>query len=255
MSPADIVPSAVYRRTLRPEAISPELRLRAVEWGVLFASSGQHSVAQIGAALSLSGDERDRVFRRLVALGLLVERTLAFGEYVRAAASAQGDEARSLAEFLRGAPAQPDAAPVLATPAPEGATRLDGESAVLGPSPAARPVPPPFRPLPLPAKESAMSEPGSLPSAAPNAGTAASRTLRLRALLDFVVGRAPDVEQGQLDVYRAFLKVEPKLLRRNGITTLRFEDDRKVTDPELVAAIVTSVEEAIGARCPAELFE
>lgn len=84
---------------------------------------------------------------------------------------------------------------------------------------------------------------------------AAPRTLRLRALLAFVVSRAAETEQGQLDVYRAFLKVDPKLLRRNGITTLRFEDDRRVSDPELIDAIVASVEEAIGERCPAELFD
>lgn len=98
------------------------------------------------------------------------------------------------------------------------------------------------------------SEPPSpIASGAPQ--PAPARTLRLRELLRFVIERAVDVESGQLDVYRAFLKVDPKLLRRNGVTTLRFEDDRRVSDPELVEAIVRSVEEAIGARCPAHLFE
>ena len=61
-------------------------------------------------------------------------------------------------------------------------------------------------------------------------------------------------EAGQLDVYRAFVRVPPQLLQRNGITTLRFEDDRLVSDPDLQQAILTSVQHVLGRPCPPDVF-
>jgi hypothetical protein len=82
----------------------------------------------------------------------------------------------------------------------------------------------------------------------------AARGLSLRALLTFIRSRAADETAGQLDVYRAFLRVDPDLLKQHGITTLRFEDDRVVHDAELQRRIVHSVESTLGVRCPAEVF-
>lgn len=81
-----------------------------------------------------------------------------------------------------------------------------------------------------------------------------SRGLSLRALMRFIVDRAADVDAGQLDVYRSFIRLDPKLLRQHGITTLRFEDDRVVRDPELLGEIVSSVEQTLGVRCPPDVF-
>lgn len=88
----------------------------------------------------------------------------------------------------------------------------------------------------------------------PEAPPPPERRLRLRSLIEFVIDRAASVEQGQLDVYRAFLRIDPKLLRRCGITTLRFEDERIVEDPELIERIEASVRETIDADLPAGLF-
>lgn len=41
-----------------------------------------------------------------------------------------------------------------------------------------------------------------------------------------------------------------ELLKRNGIETLRFTEDRLVTDPELEQAIVRSVKKTLGLECP-----
>ena len=78
--------------------------------------------------------------------------------------------------------------------------------------------------------------------------------LSLRAVMRFVVDQAPDADAGQLDVYRAFVRLDPQLLRRNGITTLRFEEDRLLTDPDLKRALLRSVEQVVGRSCPPEVF-
>lgn len=220
--PPRILPTAVFQLAILPERLPADLRLRSLEWGILFAATGRHTVAQIGQHFGLTPEERDRAFAHLVQLRLLVERRLTAGEYLRAAATVGDDEPRLLAQFLRGAPARPPAKT--------------------------------FEPLPLPPEEPRMSAPtprAPLPSTAANA---ASRSLSLRALMGFIIRETGDTDAGQLNVYRAFLRVDPQLLRRNGITTLRFEDDRVVSDPELQRAIVGSVEQTLGRRCPPEVF-
>jgi hypothetical protein len=228
-----ILPTAVFQLAVRPERLPADLRLRSLEWGILFAATGRHTVAQIGHHFGLTPEERDRAFAHLVRLGLLVERSLTAGEYLRAAATVGDDEPKLLAQFLRGAPARP-AAPGVAAPKPMKA----------------------FEPLPLPPEEPVMAvtptERG--PLVPPAAANMASRQLSLRALMGYIIRETGETDAGQLNVYRAFLRVDPQLLRRNGITTLRFEDDRVVSDPDLQRAILGSVEQTLGRRCPPEVF-
>ena len=215
MSPR-ILPAAIFELAAPLERLPADLRLRSLEWGVLFAVTGRHTVAQVGAALELSDEERDRVFRRLCELNLIAERPLTAGEYLRAAATAGGDRPRTLAEFLT---------PGLAAPREEG----NG-----------------FEPLPLPPlddeKETAMNLTATPPS------------MSLRAVMRFITAQTPGSDAGQLDVYRAFVRVSPRLLKRNGITTLRFEDDRLVSDPDLQQEILASVQHVVGKPCPPDVF-
>jgi len=73
-------------------------------------------------------------------------------------------------------------------------------------------------------------------------------------VMRFITDQSSDTDAGQLDVYRTFVRVSPPLLRRNGITTLRFEEDRLLTDPDLQQAILASVEHVVGRPCPPEVF-
>jgi DNA-binding MarR family transcriptional regulator len=236
VSAPSISSSAVYRLAAEPQTLAEDLRLAAVEWALLFACDGEHSVAEIGRELHLAPEARDRAVAKLVALGLLAERPLRLGEYVRARAAAEGVEEElpiTLAELLRGAPARPVApAAIAAAPGGSAPSRI---------SPA-RPAP--FRPLNLPEEPKPM----------PEADRPTQRPMKLRALIEFLVGRAESPEQGQLDVYRTFLRVDADLLRGQGITTLRFEDDRVVSDAELVRSICESVRKTTGAECPESVF-
>ncbi len=220
MSLPPIPPAAVYALAAPLERLRADLRLRSLEWGVLFAVTGRHTAAQIGASLELSGEERDRVFRRLAELGLIDERPLTAREYLRAAATV-GGEPRTLAGFLAGGLAGPAAEPV--TEAQE--TRVEDHG---------------FEPLPLPEEEIVMRTP--------------TPPMSLRAVMRFITAQTSESDAGQLDVYRAFVRVSPQLLKRSGITTLRFEDDRLVSDPDLQQAILASVRHVVGKPCPPDVF-
>jgi hypothetical protein len=253
----------------RPLAELPEnLRLRNQEWGVLFAVTGEHSCAQIATLLRMTPEERDRVFGRLAAIGLIEERPLSYGEYLRALASWRDDEPKPLAAFLRGGAAMAPAggaAPIPpvgkrpAPPPPPPVVTADSDLNITRALPtfdrrqvvaAGEPPIPAFLPLePIAPAAAAAPRPEAAP---PDA--ARKKTLSLKALMQLILGRAGDPQSGQLDVYRVFIRVNTKLLQKNGITTLRFQEDRLIEDPELQHALVASFEKALGVPCPPEVF-
>ncbi|MEP7010278.1 MAG: hypothetical protein ABJC13_08170 [Acidobacteriota bacterium] len=227
--------AAVFELALAVDRLPADLRLRSLEWGVFFAVTGRHTVAQIGEHLCLRPADRDEAFARLVELGLLAERPLSAGEYLRAASTVNG-EPRTLSGFLTAGLAGPPFQPV-ASAAPD--------VSVLEPISD-------FEPLPLPEQEIVMTPDLPIPTI-PTIHTLPP-PLSLQAVMRFVVDQAPDANAGQLDVYRAFVRLDPQLLKRNGITTLRFEEDRLLTDPDLKSALLKSVEQVVGRSCPPEVF-
>jgi hypothetical protein len=221
-----VLPQAVYRRVKEPRELPGELRLRALEWALYFSITGRHTAAELGRRMRAGDAERDEAFGRLARLGLIEEQELDASEYVSALAAADDREEKSLREFLLGA-AQPAAEPL---------------SRPLSPVPSSARTPRPllaFKPLPLPDAQAKEKREMSRP-----------RRLSLRALMDLIERKAGSREAGQLDIYRVFVRVDTALLKRNGIETLRFTEDRLVSDPELERAIVRSVKKTLAIDCP-----
>lgn len=232
MSERRIAPAAVFV-AVPPADLPAELRLRAAEWGVYFSLTGRHTVAQLRSHLDLAATEVESALGRLVELGVAREAALSLGDYLQAAASVETEEPIPLTHYLRGGLAGPSADAVRA--------ETSAEFEILDPLP--------FEPLPLAEQESDVSIADlSVP------GPATAPRISLRAVMDVLMRRAPDPDSGQLDVYRTFLRVDPELLRRNGIVTLHFEDDRVVSDPELLEAIVGSAERTLGEPAPARIY-
>ena len=234
--PPAIHPGAVYGPRLPADQLPADLKLRSIEWGVLFALTGRHSVAQVAAQLGMPPGQVAAVFRALIARKLIVEQPLSLPEYLRGVATSGDPVPKTFAELLRTAPLAPTAAAVR-VPASSAAPPKAVATSSAPPRPAA--PPPAFRPLAL--EDPTMTQPSS-------------RALSLKALMSFIRGRSQDETAGQLDVYRAFLRVDPELLKRHGITTLRFEDDRVIRDAELQERILHSVESTLGVQCPPEVF-
>lgn len=257
---ATIRPGTVYRLVCNSDRPTGELKLRNVEWGILFSVTGEHTVAQIGDAFSLPPAERDAAFARLLREGLLAERELTYSEYLRAAATVHDDEPGTLAHYLRAGAALGPLPPSVPAEADEPAPKPEPirdvrESALPRPSPeddvnVTRAVPTVrggtaavgFQPL---------SDPSPVPTlAAPEP----ARHLSMKAVMKFILDRAPDSNTGQLDVFRVLIRVDTRLLIRNGITTLRFQDDRLISDPELQQAITSNVEKILGLECPQTVY-
>lgn len=241
-----ILPEAVCRRFKEPDQLPVDLRLIAREWALYFAVDGTHTAAELGRRMRVEPDDRDEALARLLRLGLIEERPLSASEYTSALAASGDREEKTLHEFLLGAsggrPAQPAA---------EARPHLREVPAAAGndapPSPAVRamrPLPPlAFRPLPPPILHGKEKQPMTV-----------SRKLSLRALMNLIETRAGSSEAGQLDIYRVFIRVDTLLLKRSGIETLRFTEDRLVSDPELEQAIVRSVKKTLDLDCPESVW-
>jgi len=226
-----VLPHSVYRRT----AAAPPAgtRLRALEWALYFAVSGTHTAAELARQMRASDAERDGAFARLVTLGLIEEQELDAGEYVRALAAAGNSDEKTLGEFVTGAlrPEEKEASPKLVTSSPQAENRIHTRPALA------------FKPLPRPDDPMKEKRPMKV-----------SRKLSLRALMNLIERQAGNRDAGQLDIYRVFVRVDTSLLKRNGIETLRFTEDRFINDPELERAIVRSVKKTLGMDCPESLW-
>ena len=382
-----IRPGNIFQLTRDLASLPETVRLRNIEWGILLAMTGSHTVAQIGEYFELSVEERDRTFSRLIDQGLIAEREVNYTEYLLAASTIPDDEPKTFGRFLRSgaafgphpdrpsvppalpskpsdpAPARP-ASPPPSPPAASAGVKASAPSIdppklspLTAPKPPAPPVPPAsalrspapvvrqpaskipdrppeivdplaaldepfdeattraiptsslaamvFEPLGSPSAGEDASQPARNPSN-PLAGTAAAspppaqaaipqsppmppmssspsasqtpasqspsvaqspsvlpqephavnpqHLLSLKAVMRFILDRASDLNAGQLDVYRVFIRVNTKLLKRNGIHTLRFEEDRLISDPELQSAIVAAIQKTLGLRCPQDVF-
>ena len=247
-----VLPHSVYRRAREPRELPGALRLRALEWAFYFAITGKQTAAELARQMRAETADSTEALSRLINLGLIAEQELDAAEYVRALAAAGDREEKTLHEFLMGAahsaPAPADAASVetLRIPRP----RLLDVPDVTTPFPRTtlRPgkTPQPafgFKPLPRPDDDRKE-----------NQRMSASRRLSLRALMNVIERQAPSTEAGQLDVYRVFVRVDTLLLKRNGIETLRFTEDRLVSDPELEEALVRSLKKTLGLDCPESVW-
>ena len=80
------------------------------------------------------------------------------------------------------------------------------------------------------------------------------RSFSLRALMNLIEKHADSREAGQLNIYRVFVRVDTQLLKRNGIETLRFTEDRLISDSELEEALVRSLKKTLGLDCPESVW-
>jgi hypothetical protein len=257
---------------------------------VLFAVDGRRTSGEIFRMLKLTEEEGAEILERLRDYELIREKALNYKEYIAAQTQAEvaPEEARpqTLAEFLFGGsllaqaaaaaggrktpppppeevavvepshqtpPPQPPPASPGSAPRPESRPDADPDA----PADPATPQPassqrPAFQPLQAPPKQSTPSR--NPQNSEPMPATLDSRRLSLKNVIDFIIQNASDVNAGQLDVYRVFIRVNTQLLKRNGIHSLRFTDDRVISDPELQEAILQSVDRTLGLACPDHVF-
>ncbi len=233
----------VYEPT--PDAGREEgLRLLPAEWGLLRAADGRRCALELAADLRLDPPETTAALATLEQRGLVRQSPVTLENYVRIAAAVRGfaGEPIALSTFLAGHGDQP--------PHPE----------------ATEPVVPPAqvpsrhesRGEPLPAFGARVPRPANAPAFRPLAPALSQqkgpRSLSIGALIRSITNRYGDPTSGQLAVYRVFMGIPTTLLRREGIHTLRFDEERFVKDPELIDSLQTAVKKNIGSDIPEEIY-
>ncbi len=229
-------PSAIYRR-LAGIPGDPHFALPAIEWLVYFNIDDQRNPAEIAAALRLPEAEIVPAIDRLIESGLIEERPVSLAEFLRSKSAY--DNLRSAAAVPLGAalrrqiPEDDPPAPA-AQPYPGAAT----EEAPSSDTHSHPFEPEPFQPL----------EPATMDA------TTQNRPISLLRLMDYIMSQSSDRTSGQLAVYRVFMGINTALLRRNGITSLRFSEDRVIDDPELLSALSDSLQRALGLPFPESAY-
>ncbi len=224
----------VYQRTERVLTMTAEVRLRPCEWGILYAADGYRCIAELACDLRLSPAVAVGAAKHLSELGYLRETELSLEACARVTAAVRSlDPPQPLATFLARfrSPASATSSLKEPTELPPSDTK---PSAKKSGAIATRSIP--FEPLHMPSQN-----PGP-------------RSLNLGALIRFITARFPDTTAGQLAVYRVFMGVSTGLLRREGIQTLRFDEDRIVKDPDLVSHLEKAVQKNLGVEIPKEAF-
>lgn len=82
------------------------------------------------------------------------------------------------------------------------------------------------------------------------------RVLLLGAVIDWIVSRAASQTEGQLAVYRTFLRIPPTLLKRNRIVSMTLVNNAtRIEDDELSQAVESAVKETLRCPLPAQVWE
>jgi hypothetical protein len=219
-----MIPSSVFERNFELHQLPATLRLRNLDWGVYFTIDGSKTSGEIQAHFRLDDPQRDEVFTRLLQMELIREKKLNLQEHIEATAlhaDSSDSRVKSLDEFIRTG-SSGTSAPLFSVAAPDTSAQ-----------PKPGPPSPMFTPLPPPSQ---------------------AKTMSLLSVIRFIQEQSRDKTAGQLAVYRVFMGVDTRLLKKNGIQSLRFQDDRLITDPELQQSIAENVSKALRKSLPQSAY-
>jgi len=213
--------SKIFRNTWALQQLPIGMQLMSIEWRFLICSDGKTPVDSIQKRLGITPEEGDVIVRHLCSAGLLTETSLTLEDFARATVDKAHPtkEAQTLPEYLASAESN-------------GTTRPSAAAAV--PEKNEKPIPQ-FSPLQKP--------------------TQSPMPMSLQAVIQFILNQnSSDPTAGHFATYQVFMGIGTPLLKRNGITSLRFQEDRIITDPELQGAIIESLQKVLKVTCTPEML-
>ena len=239
----------IYKRTATYESKSREIRIHAPHWRLLLAYDGVKSLSEVALSAEMSFADALPLTQKFLDEDWIAEQPITLDQYLKRIGTkdiAPGaavppptvlHEPGQATPALAAAPS-PTAAPVApAVSAPQATT----------PRPAIQPpavqAPPPLPPSVRLGTPTAVSAPAlSTPSVAAPAPKATGRTMKLSAVVDYIVSLVGNVAIGQILVYRVFLRVPPELLMAEDIASVYLVNDSSlITGEKLQQAIADAV--------------
>ena len=244
------------------------VRLRYAEWEFLMKLDGRLTLREVGRVNGLTEEELTSMVNRFIELQFIETGELSYDEFLHLRRNEvvrplevvkpkMGSSSLATSAGTPNAPSTQHRIPAFAPlPVPKQQQATIERAPFPWPTferlekPAAQPSSPaPVIPAPAAPAEDAPTAPAAFTS------EPIQRKMSLKALMDFIMKHAGgDSSAGHLMVYRVFMRIETRLLKRNGIHSLRFQEDRVVADAELEKALLDSVTNALGVTCPEEVF-
>lgn len=259
-------PSDILERAEDWNQRGDHLRLRPLEWVLLFAIDGVSAVGDLVRRAEVEESVVLSTLLKFLQLGLIRRAELTWSEFCERCPGLLTSAARGGAAPIARVESTPSAAAAASPPtAPEPAAapvrfRLTGSPQRAAKGQAAEPVmeatsrpsdvavrttPLPRPPAATAVRVAAPAQRAPVSPAAP--GSASSQPLSLRSILDFIMGHAGGGNRGQLAVYRTFLKVPTSQLHQAGIKSLDLATSEvQITDPVLQTSILNAVETVLG---------
>jgi hypothetical protein len=208
--------SQTFHNTWALQQLPVTMQLLNIEWRFLICCDGKTNIGQIQARLGITESERDTMVRRLSTIGLITESSMSLDDFARSTV----DRAH-----------------------PNNGQQTFQEYVAAAESPLNSNSTTPSKEKNIPAFSHLQKTTQPTPS------------MSLQAVIQFILNHSnSDPTAGHFATYQVFMGIGTALLKRNGITSLRFQDDRIITDPELQNAIVESVQKVLKVKCTPEML-
>jgi len=245
----------IYKRTATYEAEARSIRIHAPHWKVLLAYDGQRTLSEVAVSAETPFAETVTLTQKFLESNWIAEEPITLDQYMKRVGASDISKTGAVVapavvlhdpEKDKPKPAAP-AAPVV-PPAP-----VAVQPPLAPPTPVPRVTAPvPVTPPPLPPTKTTPVPVAVLPATPP---PATKRTMKLSAVVDYIVSLVANASLGQILVYRVFLRVPPELLLAEDIASVHLSGDTSVISGEkLQKAIADAVHAVAKKSLPESVF-
>jgi hypothetical protein len=245
----------IYKRTATYDAEARSIRIHAPHWKVLLAYDGQRTLSEVAVSAETPFAETVTLTQKFLESHWIAEEPITLDQYMKRVGASDISKTGAVVapavvlhdpEKEKPKPVAPPA-PVL-PPAP-----VAVQPPLAPPTPVPRVTAPvPVTPPPLPPTKTTPVPVAVLPATPP---PATKRTMKLSAVVDYIVSLVANASLGQILVYRVFLRVPPELLLAEDIASVHLSGDTSIISGEkLQKAIADAVHAVAKKALPESVF-
>ena len=246
----------IYKRTATYETEARSIRIHAPHWKVLLAYDGQRTLSEVAIAAETTFAEALPLTQKFLDNNWIAEEPITLDQYMKRVGAKDISNTGSVvlpAVVLH----DPEKPKPVAPPAPVlPPTPVAVQPPLTPPTPVPVTPPVPVLPPPLPPTTKTTPVPVAVLPVTPPAPIAPpKRTMKLSAVVDYVVSLVGNASLGQILVYRVFLRVPPELLLAEDIASVHLAGDTSVINGEkLQKAIADAVNAVVKKALPDSVF-
>jgi len=236
----------IYKRTATYEAEARSIRIHAPHWKVLLAYDGQRTLSEVAISAETPFGEVVPLTQKFLDNNWIAEEPITLDQYMKRVGASDITKTGAVVppavvlhdpEKDKPKPAAAPSAPVLPPP-------VAVQPPAAPPTPVTPPVP--VTPPPLPPGSKTTPVPVAVLPATPP--PAVKRTMKLSAVVDYIVSLVGSVSLGQILVYRVFLRVPPELLLAEDIASVHLSGDTSIISGEKLQKAIADAVNAVAKK-------